>query len=1107
MNKLRYTLLLGFIALAALGNSLNATPTTLTICDGTGTDANLPVWAYNYDTYCQINQMIYPSSELTRLVGKNITKLTFYANGTIQRLAQSGGGSFNIKLGTTSSPQFGSTPSRITGLTTVATTNMSSYSGSNLIEITLDGNGYTYNGGNLVIEFNVTATGSWQSLSFYGVPQENASYYSTSSSQDGTYTATRKSFLPKVTFGYDETDPIISANPTQLSFRLEPNQTQTQSVTVTSLNLTGNISVTLNDANGVFSLNNTTSLPSSGGTFNVTYSPTAVGNHTATVTLTNGNVTETINLNGTCERYITVADGSDGSTVTTNAFLPIYAYYYDDCQKNQMIYPASMLTDLAGKTITSMTFYATEDFNFGGGQMTVRLGTTTNQDYYTSKTRLQTADMIIVKSGFDVPSSGNIWTIIFDDNRKFDYNGGNLVVDFEETSHGNGSGSYGANGFSFHGITHTGGGFYSNADTYDEVFSNVYSGGSVQNFLPKVRFAWEVSTPITSGTVTPAAIDFSTVGVGQSVSQTVTIKNTGNQDFVPAIATNLPAGSIFTVTGSGFDIANPPTMHPNDELVLTVTFTPTESTSYNGTITVTTVDGDNNPVAVGTVTLTGAGSIIYSGEVNPNPVNFGNVQVGQSATMTVTLTNTGNQPFTSTTIDASGLNGTGFSVTPTTSGALAPNGTQNFTVTFAPTAESFDNGTFTVTIPVPNGTPIVLTVNVTGNGYEYSPTTLMSNVTDMIPVHKSEAKAYGTYIFSQDEVDDDIDMNLSYDENTSGTVEVLVKNEEPVVNYTLKHKEGENGSWSNVGTATQDSSNPKVYAYNNETFTIPSDATEMWVPMTDNRVSGTTYYYVPVTYANGIVTTGNTYGAPQVQATNVNLEPTLSIGGSKSAGRPGGHWDQTVNGSVVDYCVYTPVISISPVYPQGAVPYLVRAWLLENEDIPFFTVTRVANTNDNNTHIEGGAELTYPHPLGEMELTSEMIGGTLTIGYDWDENNAGDAGSTIQPNAFAAPSEMPQGEITIAVRVYYYKADATQSGQKALRDGSEAPEDGYGYGEGSGSDQGIPTAVNSIYADREVVDVKYVNTMGMQSDKPFEGVNIVVTRYSDGSISTTKVLK
>lgn len=58
----------------------------------------------------------------------------------------------------------------------------------------------------------------------------------------------------------------------------------------------------------------------------------------------------------------------------------------------------------------------------------------------------------------------------------------------------------------------------------------------------------------------------------------------------------------------------------------------------------------------------------------------------------------------------------------------------------------------------------------------------------------------------------------------------------------------------------------------------------------------------------------------------------------------------------------------------------------------------------------------------------------------------------------------------------------------------------------SGGNDNIVTAINGIYTDsyRDVVGVDYVNVAGMISDKPFQGVNIVVTRYSDGSKTTEK---
>ena len=55
----------------------------------------------------------------------------------------------------------------------------------------------------------------------------------------------------------------------------------------------------------------------------------------------------------------------------------------------------------------------------------------------------------------------------------------------------------------------------------------------------------------------------------------------------------------------------------------------------------------------------------------------------------------------------------------------------------------------------------------------------------------------------------------------------------------------------------------------------------------------------------------------------------------------------------------------------------------------------------------------------------------------------------------------------------------------------------------------ISTGINTINAgiDKKVVSVKYVNVAGIESSTPFEGVNIVVTRYEDGSQTTTKVIK
>ncbi len=51
-----------------------------------------------------------------------------------------------------------------------------------------------------------------------------------------------------------------------------------------------------------------------------------------------------------------------------------------------------------------------------------------------------------------------------------------------------------------------------------------------------------------------------------------------------------------------------------------------------------------------------------------------------------------------------------------------------------------------------------------------------------------------------------------------------------------------------------------------------------------------------------------------------------------------------------------------------------------------------------------------------------------------------------------------------------------------------------------------PSAVNDINS-KTVANVKYVNLAGIESNKPFDGVNIAVTTYTDGTKSAAKVIK
>ncbi len=901
INKLRYTLLLSFFALAALGTSLNAAEILLTS------------WEY---------PSAFPSTWTVPSTGSGSVGGYYF------------GGSSGATITIPSSD--------LQGNTTVIVKLTAAKENGNPHSVTVNGTAS-----------NPDLTTSLVELTWANV---NASSGITIHVSDWYVNISAIKI-------YAINDPLITATPNTISFETNPGLTSNKTVTVNGTNLTGDIFAALNDANGVFSVS-PASLGSSGGDLTVTYSPTAVGTHTATITLTSaGAEPVTITLNGLCETSATICDGTN-----TNGYLPVYGLWFDATtgQHNQMLYPVGELQDkgLEGNKITKITFYPENGINFyksgnEGGTVTIKLANMpSNTTGYASSGngdgKVPEGGFVTVKT-ITMPTNqqSNLTEWVFENlEDEFIYEGGDLLIDVTTTIGGYGSTNfYGKNQSSYTGY----------------ISYNTTNTG--QQFLPKVKFNFENTTPVTDGTVTPDAVDFGNVVVGETATQTVTIKNTGNQPFTPVIdVTGLPEG---------------------------------------------------------------------------------------------------------------------ITVSPTTSGELAGHGTLDLTVTFTPTAEGEYSGSFTVTIPIPDGEDLEFTVNVTGSAYVVS-NKLTSNMVE-IPVYKSDVNPNAPngypYIFSQTDVQDDIDMGLSYDDASDG-VSILVKSDEQITGYDLKHKPANGNTWSTAGTATHQGNS---YVAGETTMSFGQDETEMWFPMDDQQ--NEVYDYVPVTVANSIVaggTQGNTYGAP-IRTKNVdNVTLEVIVGGSKSDQRPYGSW--VTDG--VDYCVYTPVIMISSEALNGDthIPYMFRAWLLSDDVIYDF------ERNTTNGHIVGTDPIDLPHCLGTFEVDQTAIGQTtFTIGRDWvepeGEDNPNDWNTKLE-NAFGAPSE--NADIRIVVRAYY---------TRATRDG-----DGYAFSEGEGDGDGISTWVMELNSDRQVVGVTYVNPMGMTSDRPFEGMNIIVTRYSDGSCRTSKVM-
>lgn len=113
-------------------------------------------------------------------------------------------------------------------------------------------------------------------------------------------------------------------------------------------------------------------------------------------------------------------------------------------------------------------------------------------------------------------------------------------------------------------------------------------------------------------------------------------------------------------------------------------------------------------------------------------------------------------------------------------------------------------------------------------------------------------------------------------------------------------------------------------------------------------------------------------------------------------------------------------------------------------------------------------------------------------------------------------SKVPGGATPTVGNVYSFPAIITlneSSASPAPRrapssyNGGDAGTPAYDYVVYPLSLSDVTTGVTEVSSSKTVANVTYVNIAGMQSNEPFDGVNIVVTTYTDGTRSAVKVIR
>jgi len=210
----------------------------------------------------------------------------------------------------------------------------------------------------------------------------------------------------------------------------------------------------------------------------------------------------------------------------------------------------------------------------------------------------------------------------------------------------------------------------------------------------------------TEVTLSPNKISFGNQQMGAtSAARTTTLQNTGHSTLIItniAIAGPNP-GDFAQTNNCGITVAT------GASCTFTVTFTPTASGNRSATLNIF----DNAGGSPQHVNLAGTG-IGPMGSLNPTSLSFGNQNVGTtSGTKGVQLKNTGNSTLTISSIAIGGTNATDFAQTNNCPGSLAPGAQCNISVKFSPTGTGTRTASLNVSDDASN-TPQMASLTGTG---------------------------------------------------------------------------------------------------------------------------------------------------------------------------------------------------------------------------------------------------------------------------------------------------------------------------------------------------------------------------------------------------------
>jgi centrosomal CEP192-like protein/ASPM-SPD-2-Hydin domain-containing protein len=204
--------------------------------------------------------------------------------------------------------------------------------------------------------------------------------------------------------------------------------------------------------------------------------------------------------------------------------------------------------------------------------------------------------------------------------------------------------------------------------------------------------------------VSPGSVNFGSVPMGSTASQSVTITNAGGSTLTVTQASTTASG--FALTG----ISLPLSVGAGRQSNFNIVFSPKTAGTVSGSVSILS-DASNSPSVV---SVSGAGmaatALLTS---SASSLNFGSVSVGSNKMLSVTLANTGNSKVTMSNV---GVSGSSYSASGVSAGlALAPGQTATLDLTFSPKTSGSLPGSITVSS---DATDSPATISLSGVGVQ-----------------------------------------------------------------------------------------------------------------------------------------------------------------------------------------------------------------------------------------------------------------------------------------------------------------------------------------------------------------------------------------------------